>query len=83
MQHGEDLPLQTVSMPEAGAPVQALTSCHLLYIAVTQMLTLLLQPFPAVAHAVMALAQYCDCFAAGVYCNNCQCASCQNTVDNK
>lgn len=26
---------------------------------------------------------YCDCFAAGLYCNNCNCASCANTLDNE
>ena len=41
-------------------------------------------PFGSIiSYVVTFAAQYCDCFAAGVYCNNCQCASCQNTIDNK
>ncbi len=26
---------------------------------------------------------YCDCFAAGVYCQNCSCSCCLNTEENK
>ncbi|KAF5726192.1 protein tesmin/TSO1-like CXC 5-like [Tripterygium wilfordii] len=26
---------------------------------------------------------YCECFATGVYCDNCNCISCQNNVDNE
>lgn len=26
---------------------------------------------------------YCDCFAAGLYCTNCQCVACANTLDNE
>ncbi|GLT54005.1 hypothetical protein SLA2020_272390 [Shorea laevis] len=26
---------------------------------------------------------YCECFAAGIYCDNCNCISCQNNVENE
>lgn len=31
----------------------------------------------------MCLKLYCECFAAGLYCNSCSCKSCKNTKENE
>jgi hypothetical protein len=30
-----------------------------------------------------ATARYCECFAAGIYCDGCNCINCHNNVDNE
>lgn len=29
------------------------------------------------------IVRYCECFAAGIYCRNCNCGNCQNNADNE
>lgn len=32
---------------------------------------------------IFTIVRYCECFAAGIYCDNCNCISCQNNVENE
>ena len=39
--------------------------------------------FLIVIKLLLMIVRYCECFASGVYCNNCHCISCQNNVVNE